>query len=145
MDWFLTFFHQCQKFISRNIFPGASYWPNQPVMFWAVRALSERFFVRLACFLDLAFLFYAQQNIYTRTEIWQIYVCQTTWLFCNEWQHIIWSWLTMFADIDECAVITCLNGGTCLDLVANFSCLCELGYTGQLCETGKRRPTTLHI
>ena len=50
--------------------------------------------------------------------------------------------LTNVADIDECAVITCLNGGTCLDLVANFSCLCELGFTGTLCETGKRRPTT---
>ena len=52
--------------------------------------------------------------------------------------------LTIVADIDECAVITCLNGGTCLDRVGNFSCLCELGYTGPLCETGKRRPTTLH-
>lgn len=39
-------------------------------------------------------------------------------------------------DIDECSSGPCQNGGTCLDQINNFECLCVTGYTGHQCETG---------
>jgi len=47
--------------------------------------------------------------------------------------------LLFYLKVDHCANVTCLNGGTCLDLEVDFTCQCELGYTGQLCETGKSK------
>ena len=40
------------------------------------------------------------------------------------------------ADIDDCVGDPCLNGGTCTDLVYDFSCECAAGFTGDTCETG---------
>ena len=37
-------------------------------------------------------------------------------------------------DIDECEGDPCQNGGTCVDGVAEYTCLCQLGYTGHNCE-----------
>ena len=37
-------------------------------------------------------------------------------------------------DINDCLNATCLNGGTCVDGVASFSCQCMDGYTGLLCQ-----------
>ena len=45
----------------------------------------------------------------------------------------------MPAEIDECRSQPCLNGGRCKDHVAEFLCLCEPGYTGHHCESGKSR------
>ncbi len=39
-------------------------------------------------------------------------------------------------DINECESQPCLNGGECVDQVANFTCICPAGFTGMLCETG---------
>ena len=39
-------------------------------------------------------------------------------------------------DIDECASETCLNGGTCVELVDAFLCICADGYNGTICEAG---------
>lgn len=44
----------------------------------------------------------------------------------------------MPTEIDECLSQPCLNGGRCKDRVAEFLCLCEPGYTGHHCESGKR-------
>jgi preprotein translocase subunit SecY len=40
-------------------------------------------------------------------------------------------------DIDDCAPITCENGGTCADGVNSYTCTCVTGYTGTNCQTGK--------
>ena len=32
----------------------------------------------------------------------------------------------------------CENDGTCVDEVDAYTCLCQEGYTGQFCETGKK-------
>ena len=40
------------------------------------------------------------------------------------------------ADVDECASGPCLNGGSCVDLVGNFTCLCSEPFAGPRCETG---------
>ena len=39
------------------------------------------------------------------------------------------------ANIDECANVTCQNGGTCQDGVNTFNCSCVAGYTGQYCQS----------
>ena len=40
-------------------------------------------------------------------------------------------------DVNDCINHTCLNGGSCLDGVDNYSCNCKSGFTGDHCETGK--------
>ena len=37
------------------------------------------------------------------------------------------------ADIDDCAVQPCYNGGTCIDAVNDYTCICAVGYTGKNC------------
>ncbi|KAI4877768.1 hypothetical protein NFI96_021892 [Prochilodus magdalenae] len=37
-------------------------------------------------------------------------------------------------DINDCASFPCLNGGTCLDGVGSFQCLCPDGWQGKLCD-----------
>ncbi|XP_071668430.1 sushi, nidogen and EGF-like domain-containing protein 1 isoform X6 [Patagioenas fasciata] len=46
----------------------------------------------------------------------------------------VWSDPPECDEIDECHSQPCLNGGRCKDRVAEFLCLCELGYTGHRCE-----------
>ena len=40
------------------------------------------------------------------------------------------------ADEDNCVDVECHNGGSCIDGVAQFSCQCGTGYTGNLCQSG---------
>lgn len=37
-------------------------------------------------------------------------------------------------NIDDCAVNPCNNGGSCIDLVNDYMCVCSLPYTGQNCH-----------
>ena len=41
------------------------------------------------------------------------------------------------SDILECASDPCENGATCNDLINGYECVCEPGYEGINCETGK--------
>ncbi|XP_038065423.1 uncharacterized protein LOC119735676 isoform X12 [Patiria miniata] len=43
--------------------------------------------------------------------------------------------LPMLYCIDECESDPCQNGATCEDGLGEFSCICESGFTGALCET----------
>ena len=40
-------------------------------------------------------------------------------------------------DIDECANVTCQNGGVCNDYINRFECKCLLGFNGTFCENCK--------
>ena len=40
-------------------------------------------------------------------------------------------------DINECAPSPCINGGTCLDKINAYQCVCRPGYTGKNCETSE--------
>lgn len=37
-------------------------------------------------------------------------------------------------ETDECGSIPCANGGTCADLINNYTCACIIGFTGYNCE-----------
>ena len=72
-------------------------------------------------------------------------LCETSeFYFC----HCVDAFDLIFslADIDECASSPCKNGGTCIDLNAEwtssssgftegYACQCKAGYTGDQCET----------
>ena len=40
-------------------------------------------------------------------------------------------------DINDCVNHTCLNGGSCVDGVNNYTCRCVAGFKGDRCETSK--------
>ena len=42
----------------------------------------------------------------------------------------------ILADTDDCSADRCIHG-SCTDGVDSFTCTCEAGYTGELCEVGE--------
>lgn len=47
------------------------------------------------------------------------------------------------ADINECSVNRCKNGGTCENTPGSFVCRCPPGWTGQHCEFGTNAVSVL--
>ena len=41
-------------------------------------------------------------------------------------------------EIDDCLSIPCQNGGKCTDGVLSYQCNCPDGFTGTICETGRK-------
>ena len=39
--------------------------------------------------------------------------------------------------LDACCSNPCLNDGSCDETDVGFCCECQVGYTGECCETGK--------
>lgn len=59
---------------------------------------------------------------------------------CSSSSNTTWSTLAIQPssfqpDIKECASSPCLNGGTCVDEVNQFSCVCGKGWSGPTCQT----------
>lgn len=42
----------------------------------------------------------------------------------------------LFLDADNCTSMPCMNGATCINLLADFRCDCVQGWSGQLCDDG---------
>ena len=56
----------------------------------------------------------------------------------------LFSMFTLFLeDIDNCTDQPCLNGGTCIDSVNDYTCKCAVGYTGKNCSIGKNKVSVL--
>ena len=49
------------------------------------------------------------------------------------------------ADINDCVNHTCLNGGSCVDDVNNYTCRCVPGFKGDRCEKSKILWNTIDI
>ena len=47
--------------------------------------------------------------------------------------------LFCFKDIDDCVFSRCANGATCVDGINQYSCICQDGFTGKLCQNGKKK------
>ncbi|XP_060604952.1 fibropellin-1-like [Ruditapes philippinarum] len=47
--------------------------------------------------------------------------------------------LFVMKDIDECANVTCQNGGICNDYINRFECKCPMGFNGTYCENSLGR------
>lgn len=49
-----------------------------------------------------------------------------------------WKNMSLFIlDVNECKRSPCQNNGTCINNDGSYTCLCEPGWTGQHCQTGK--------
>ncbi len=42
----------------------------------------------------------------------------------------------VFPEIDECSSNPCPSAATCEDDIANYTCICPAGFTGELCDQG---------
>ena len=73
-------------------------------------------------------------------HIWMFFPYKHWWL-CR----YTMSEYSLITDIDDCADIPCLNGGTCNDLVNHYDCTCLSDFSGDHCETGNYLVNCLYI
>ena len=55
--------------------------------------------------------------------------------FWSIWRSLL-SIFLLFSEIDNCENISCKNGGSCLDGIGSFTCVCADGWEGKFCEQG---------
>ena len=48
-------------------------------------------------------------------------------------------------EIDDCISILCQNGGKCTDGVLSYQCDCPDGFTGTICETGRKHEQQMQL
>ena len=87
--------------------------------------IMERVSMELACTRAIAHL--ATQETNARQVIVALIDCMRA--FCRD--------VAFYSDIDECVSSPCNNGGTCIDEIDSFACLCMPGFTGDQCETSE--------
>ena len=66
----------------------------------------------------------------------RIFRCQDIDILFN------FNYIVIYVDEDNCVTATCLNNGQCIDQVAGYICSCIAGFTGDRCQTGKRKHRT---
>lgn len=44
-------------------------------------------------------------------------------------------------DVNDCKENPCLNGGTCIDGINNYQCICKEGWEGVHCNISKSPPS----
>ena len=71
------------------------------------------------------------------------------WVTCNvrgrhQYASYIYIYINIISipfllDVDDCLGDPCGDHGTCVDRVATFTCTCQSGYDGSLCENSKSK------
>ena len=80
---------------------------------------------------------YCQIGVPLWRKNWGFRTLETIWLALLMITYVI-NYVSMFsADIDDCVNHTCLNGGSCVDDVNNYTCRCVAGLQGDRCEKSK--------
>lgn len=46
--------------------------------------------------------------------------------------------IVLFTDVDDCVSARCANGAKCVDGVNQYNCVCQPGFTGELCDQGEK-------
>ena len=59
-----------------------------------------------------------------------------TW-FVSERTEINMFQYVCITDINDCQNSPCKNGGSCVDGINDYTCICRNGYNGSNCENGK--------
>lgn len=64
-------------------------------------------------------------------------------------------WMMMYAicmlivfsisDVNDCHSAPCLNGGTCIDKVRQFQCICAAGWDGATCQNSEPPSSTFFL
>lgn len=57
--------------------------------------------------------------------------------FHNSCDNVIPYFLHIIADVNECLSSPCGNNSLCVNTYGGFVCVCQYGYHGDLCKTGK--------
>ncbi len=66
------------------------------------------------------------------------------WVVC-EFHAILCTCYMLSSDINECATAPCLNGGTCVNAINAYACLCPTTHAGRNCQTGEWRLIVITI
>lgn len=52
------------------------------------------------------------------------------------WDQSIHKIFNDIAVVNECSSSPCNNNGHCVNLEAGYTCICQLGFDGERCESG---------
>ena len=89
----------------------------------------------------------AWQTIGLSVLIWMHFHTDTkydneNWKFEKFWKKKCNFWSDLQVDVNDCASQPCQHGGTCLDGVNGFKCLCPPGYMPPVCHDPSGNTTT---
>ncbi len=62
--------------------------------------------------------------------------CQNGPFFIANTMNLMYWWRNVFLEVNECESSPCSNGGTCVNLINGYHCICTPGYNYTHCQNG---------